>query len=293
MSRMRGWGLLLVLCVPLLIYFSWSRLGSEKLRINLERYENLTAGGSVAALPPLVQHFLKHRKLALAGDFVMPAVPANSGIKAWSIQPDATLLVVLDAKADGRAVQLRYVPVVRSATGVFYDCVSTTSAVHVGRFCYAEVIRSEADIPAQLAENARVLQSLPAVVSTSGVELQAGSALGSVVAVPDKPAELDHCGFQCVKPQSCVTPRPLACSKIVAEGNARRFEMVPTATDYSGSRFPTRSAADKACEQSLGEGYRVLRASGMSGAIKLAGGTEYWVHNDVRAESNCWEADYR
>jgi hypothetical protein len=220
-------------------------------------------------------------------------VPANSGIKPWSIQPDATLLVVLGAKADGRAVQLKYVPVVRSATGIFYDCVSATSAVHVSRFCHAEVIRSEADIAAQLAENTRILESLPAVVSASGVELQAGTAMGSVVAVPDKPAELDHCGFQCVKPQSCITPRPLACSKIVDDDNGRRFVMMPTTTDYTGRQLATRSAADKACEQSLGDGYRVLRASGMSGSPKLAGGTEYWVHNDVRTESNCWEADYR
>lgn len=49
MSRMRGWGLLLAVAVPLLIFFSWSRLGGETARINLERYE-AWAGHDAAAL---------------------------------------------------------------------------------------------------------------------------------------------------------------------------------------------------------------------------------------------------
>ena len=293
MSRMRGWGLLLAVAVPLLIFFSWSRLGGEKARINLDRYADWSATNSGVLIRPLVDYFLRYKKLATPGDVTLPDVPKNSGVKSWALQPDSTLLVELDAKVDGRAVQLRLVPLVRSATGVFYDCVSTTSPVQVGRFCESEVLKTEADIPAQLQTNAQVLQNLPAVQSASGVDLPADATAGSVVVVPANAADLNHCGFQCVKPQSCVTPRPLACGHTVDEGNSRRLEVSATNEDFRGSQFATRSAADAACAQALGAGYRVVGAASLGGVFKLAGGNEYWVHNDVRAESNCWANDTR
>ncbi len=38
MKHLRGWGLLLAICVPLLILFSWNRLGKESSRINIDRF---------------------------------------------------------------------------------------------------------------------------------------------------------------------------------------------------------------------------------------------------------------
>ena len=283
MTRMRGWGLLLAVCVPLLILFSWSRLGSESSRINLERYETWSAENSAVLMRPLMQYFMKNKKPARPGDWTLPAVPKNSGVKAWSLQADTTLLVELDAKVDGRAVRLTYVPLVRSDNGIFYDCVSATSPVQVGRFCRSEVLKSEADIAAQLDANARVLGGFPASTGASG----------SVVAVPATPADLNNCGFKCVKPQSCATPRPLACGVVVDEGNSRWLEVSATPDAFRGSDFATRSAADKACEQALGAGHRVAAAASLGGVFQLAGGNEYWVHNDLRTEANCWAADNR
>jgi len=290
---MRGWGLLLAIGVPLLIFFSWSRLGSEKSRVNLERFEAWAGSNPTGLAGPLAEYFVKNRKLAGPGDVSAPPIPKNIGVKAWSVQPDTTLLVELDAQAEGRPVLLKYVPVVRSATSIFYDCVSAASATLVGRFCTSEVVRSESGIPAQLAANAQALLAMPAVVSASGVDLLAGTTAGSVVVVPQNVADLSHCGFQCVKPQSCVTPRPLACSKMVDEGNSRRFDIAASGSDFPGNSFATRSEADKACEQSLGVGYTVLRAASIDGSTRLTGGNEYWVQNDVSPQSNCWTTDYR
>lgn len=213
MGRMRGWGLLLAVAVQLLIFFSWSRLGGEKARINLDRYADWSAQYSGALMRPLSAYFLQHKKLAIPGDVALPAVPTNSGVKRWGLQADTTLLVELDATVDGHPVLLRYVPLVRSASGIFYDCVSATSPVQVGRFCRGEVLKTEADIPAQLQANTQALQNLPAVQSASGVALPAGATAGSVVVVPANAADLNQCGFQCVQPQSCVTPRPLAWAR--------------------------------------------------------------------------------
>ena len=129
---------------------------------------------------------------------------------------------------------------------------------------------------------------MPAVVSASGNNLGSGTAAGSVVVVPQNAQELSRCGFQCVKPQSCVTPRPLACSKTMDEGNRRWLEMAATADEHRGSALATLAAANSACEQSLGAGYQVLTGSHIDGVVKLPGGREYWVHNDVRTQANCW-----
>ncbi|MES2581646.1 MAG: hypothetical protein V4627_02925 [Pseudomonadota bacterium] len=286
MKKLSGWGWLLALALPLLVFFSWSRLGGESARIQLERF---AAGGANVPMQPLVEHFLKHKQVAAPGDVVLPAVPKKSGVKAWSVQADTTLRVELDAKVDGRPVQLVYVPVVRSATGFYYDCVSSTSPLVVGQFCTGEVVKTLADIPAQLQANALAVRNLPTVVSASGVDLAADAAAGSVVVVPGTAAELNACGFQCVKPQSCVTPRPLVCGRQVDEGSSRYFEMVATPDDFRGNSLATRSAADEACVKTVGAGYSVASASGLGGVVKLAGGSEYWVHNDVRRQENCWK----
>ena len=50
-------------------------------------------------------------------------------------------------------------------------------------------------------------------------------------------------------------------------------------------------AADQACEQAAGPGYKVLLASSISGRFALLGGDEYWVHNAMQAEKNCWKSN--
>lgn len=287
MIQVRGWGLLLMICTGLLLAYSWSRLGPEKLRHSVERYGVWSQKNPKALLEPLSQYFLKQRKLAGPGDVALPAVPADSGVKAWSLESDHTVRVELDGP-EGKAVVLHYVPIVRSATGIYFDCVSAASAKPVGSVCHAEELKSEAGIAAQLEANARVIANLPAVVGASGNTLAAGTAAGSVVVVPANAADLNHCGYQCVKPQSCVTPRALACSRTVDEGNSRYLEVVATPDDVRGSNLATRAAADSACVQALGAGYRVVVASSLGGVFKLNGGSEYWVHNDVRTEANCW-----
>lgn len=288
MIQIRGWGLLLMVCAGLLLAYSWSRLGPEKARKSIERYEAWWGKNPNALVGPLSQYFLKQRTLAGPGDVALPAVPANSGVKAWTLQADSTLRVELEGSAEGKAVVLHYVPVVRGATGIFFDCVSTAPPELVGRVCQADVVKSEAGVAAQRQVNAQVIAGLPAVVSASGVELAAGTAAGSVVVVPANAADLDSCGYQCVKPQSCATPRALACGRTVDEGNSRWLEVRPTPDEVRGSIFATRAAADGACVQALGAGHRVALASSLGGVFKLNGGAEYWVHNDLRPEANCW-----
>ena len=296
MTRLKSWGLLLGIAIPLLFYFSWSRLQTEKTRINLARFE--TAGDVAGIARVLTPYYLKNRKIALAGEVDVPAVPAKSGVKAWALRPDGVVQVELDAQVDGAPVKLLYVPVVR-INNVIYDCLSTTSAVAVGRFCYAETVpaaqiqgsaaKLEALIASQLAANQQAIDQTPAVLNAAGTALPAGGDTGSVVAVPAKVTDLEHCGFQCVKPQSCITPRPLACSKLVTEGNSGYLAIAYTNVDYRGSDFATRSAADQACEQAMGAGYKVLESSSISGKFSLTGGNEYWVHNGVQADKNCWK----
>jgi hypothetical protein len=295
MTRLKSWGLLLGIAIPLLFYFSWTRLQNEKARINLDRF---AAAGDVAGIGRvLTPYFLKNKKVAVAGDVQLPTAAAKSGVKTWTLRPDGVVSVELDAKVDGKLVSLLYVPVVR-VNSVTYDCLSTAPAQFVGKFCYAEILNAgrvdadasklEAMIKTQLAANQQAIDDAPAVLSASGNALPAGAETGSVVAVPSKVSELDKCGFQCVKPQSCITPRPLACGKSVTEGSSSYFAIAATNTDFRGKDVASRSDADKACEQSLGAGYKVLEASSISGKYQLSGDTEYWVHNGVQAEKNCW-----
>jgi hypothetical protein len=302
MTRLKSWGLLLGIAIPLLFYFRWTRLQNEKTRINLDRF---AAAGDVAGIGRvLTPYFLKNKKVAVAGAVEIPAVPAKSGVKAWVLRPDGVVQVELDAKVDGKLVSLFYVPVVR-VNNVIYDCLSTAPAQFVGKFCYAEtlnvggaamesasadVAKLETLIKTQLTANQQMMEDAPAVLNASGYALPEGADTGSVVAVPSKVSDLDKCGFQCVKPQSCITPRPLACGKLVTEGNSGYFAIAATNTDHRGNSFVSLSEADKICEQQLGAGYKVLEASSISGKYQLSGDTEYWVNNRMQAEKNCWKA---
>jgi hypothetical protein len=288
MQRLRGWGLLLAVSVPLLLLFSWNQLSARSTVANLERYRNWSESHVGTLLAPLNSYFLKQHRAAVAGDVTLPPVPAGIGVKSWGLSADSTVGVELEAKLDGRPVKLRYVPVIRNAKVILFDCVSEAPTVLIQQFCRSEVVKSFADIRAQLDANEQVLANLPPVQSASGTALAVGVSLGSVVVVPSPPAELRRCGFQCVKPQSCVTPRPLACTGELREGNSVRTDFKASSTDYRGNDFATQQAADAACAQTWGPGYRVARASGLADKGSLGDGMEYWVHNDIDKTQNCW-----
>jgi hypothetical protein len=297
MTRLRGWGLLLGIALPVLLFFNWQRLGAEKSRIQMERYEVWLGGQSGQLFQPLNAYFVKHLVPATAGDVSLPPVPTDAGIKSWALQTDGTLLMTLDFKLEGRPLRLRWVPIVRPARyasgthQVTYDCVRSGPGDQVPRLCQGETLKTEAELGAQLDANATALKNLPPVVSASGVALAAGADMGSVVVVPTNASDLNNCGFQCVQPQSCITPRPLACGKIADENGRRLYAIAATAEDHRGSDFTNRSAADAACAQGLGADYRVVSAGSLSGVFRLSGGREYWVHNDVRPAANCWSAN--
>ena len=289
MARLPGWGLLLAIGMPMLILLAWNRLGGETARIQIERYGDWSAVHvTPQLLHPMQQHFRKERTLAVAGNFVLPPVPAKIGVKAWSLQADGVLRVEIDAKEGGKPVVLRYVPVVKTANGPFYDCVSDLPRALVGRICRSEWLKSEAEIPAQLEANARVLENAPAVATPGGATLRAPGAIGSVIAVPARVSDLGRCGGECFKLQRCVTPRPLACSRTVREANTMRQEVAATRDDFRGSSFATRQDADRACVEAHGAGWHVVAAGSIPGSSKLTGGNEYWAHDELRAENNCW-----
>jgi hypothetical protein len=287
MVQLRGWGLLLVVSVPLLVLFSWSQLEASATRINLERYENWVGGDADGYTRQFTAFFQKTRKLPVAGDITLPPIPANSGIKAWSLQADGIYRVEIDAKVDGRAVVLQFVPLVRNGV-LWFDCVSSTSAVYVGKVCYAEVLKSEADIPAQLQANAQAMQRLPAVIGSTGEAIPEGTLTGSVLVAPAELSKMNDCGYQCVKPLSCANERPLLCFKTVDERNARWQEYSATGTGYRGTNLATVGDANKICEQSFGVGYGIAHAANLGGKFKITPLNEYWVHNDVNRQGNCW-----
>jgi hypothetical protein len=138
-------------------------------------------------------------------------------------------------------------------------------------------------VAARLKANEQVLARLPSTVTASGDTLSAGAQVGSVLLMPATAQALNDCGFQCVKPQSCVNQRPLACARPVVDGASRTMELSASAESFNGSQLASRSAADSA-----GEGFQVATASQLWGKPSLVGGHEYWVHNDVSRQQNCW-----
>jgi hypothetical protein len=287
MDRIRGWGWLLALALPLLVFLSWSHLGSSASRINLERYENSGGGDASRNEGTLVTFFNRNRRIAVAGDVTLPPIPPKSGIKAWNLEPDGVYKVEIDVKIDGRAVVLQFVPIVGSR-GVTYDCVSSTSGVHVGKFCLAYALKSIDDIPAQLQANLAAVKNLPAVIGTTGEAVPAGVLTGGALVAPAEVAALNDCGYRCVKPLSCANERPLLCFKTVDEGNARWQEFSATSAGYRGTNIASEAQANTLCEQAFGTGWGVAQASNLSGKHKMAGSSEYWVHDSVNRQGNCW-----
>jgi hypothetical protein len=286
MDRMRGWGWLLALSLPLLVFFSWSRLGSETSRINLERYENEGPGNSFELLSA---HFEKTRQLPVEGNFTLPPIPPKSGIKAWRVQPDGIFKVEIDARIDGQAVVLLYVPRVGKAS-VIYDCVSTVSRVHVRKMCLEENLRSMDDIPAQLAANSEALKNLPPVVAATGDTNPSGVLSGSVFVAQGDEKALNDCGYNCVKPLSCANERPLLCAKIMDENFVRFLELRTSTAMHRAINLASEAAASNACEQSVGAGWAIAQAGDLGGKGKAALSGEYWLHDDRNTQRNCWSS---
>jgi hypothetical protein len=287
MQRLRAWGWLLAVAAPFLVYISWAQLGSQASRKQLERYQKMYGAEGAGLAGPLFEFFKKQQRVAVAGDVQMPAPPAQSGIKQLLLRPDGVLHVEIDARSDGKPVVLQWVPIVVASaqgTGLNYDCVSDNSITVVNRICHAYTLKSTADIAGQLQANAKALQSAPAKRDGTGAVAAAGVAMGGVLFMPDAPAKLEDCGYQCVKPMSCANTRALVCLHRNANGAA---ELVATPQAYRGTDIATAQDAQKICED-LGPGYTLASSHTLMSAGKLQGGSQYWVNHPYEPGSNCW-----
>jgi hypothetical protein len=291
MGRIRGWGSLFALALPLLLWYIWSQLGTQTARINMERYSEWQSKEMPALRRDLTEFYLRNKRIAGPGDITLPQIPHNSGIQSWSIEPDTTITINLDAIIKGQPVRLHLVPVVRSASSIDYECVTNISQVDLRNVCYAEKMQRTMDIPAQLDANRQVVGNLPDIISSTGERLAADTPIGRVLVVPQDPADLNHCGYQCVKPKSCTSTRQIACSQLKREGNTSWFVIEASNVQVKGGSISTRSQADHICEEALGAGFKILMATSVTGTIHLDGGYEYWVHDDLRKENNCWSAE--
>jgi hypothetical protein len=286
MQRLRGWGWLLAVAMPFLVYISWAQLDSQASRKQLERFANWNIHGSGGFFPVLRDFFAKNQRVPAAGDVQLPAPDPQSGIKRLELQPNGVLHVELDARMEGKPVLLQYVPLVISlrTLALSYDCVSTSPASVVRKFCEAYTIKTVEDIPGQLQANAQALLSAPPKLDGTGAVATAGVAMGGVLFVPEDPSKLDGCGFQCVKPMSCANTRALVCLHRNANGAA---ELVATPQAYRGTDIATAQDAQKICED-LGPGYTLASSHTLMSAGKLQGGSQYWVNHPYEPGSNCW-----
>jgi hypothetical protein len=291
MGKMRGWGLLLAVVVPLLIFFSYSQLKGSQANINFERFNDNAAGFLGVAVQPLSEYFDLNRTPAVQGQVALPEVPAKSGIKSWALQADGIVLVKFDAQTGSENAQLKIVPIILPNGTVRYECVVSEAVAKRTRVCEFDTLKTDADIQQQLVKNKDTAKNSPPVISADGNLLAAGMRTGSVFKVPDDGNKDDNCGYQCIKPQNCATPRALSCGRQVSQGNTGWFETKPSHDDVRASAIATRSDADKICSE-LGDGFKVAVAGGM-GKSELRGGYEYWVHNNDTSSKNCWKTDYR
>jgi hypothetical protein len=293
MQKLRGWGLLLAVIVPLLIFFSHSQLKNQQAQLNLERFNNNTGEHLKPLLDVLMSHFEVNRQIASGAQVNLPAVPVKSGIKSWMLRDDSVAVITFDAQLGAELAVLKLVPFLNTLGTLHYDCsVSAEVAKHI-RMCEGLELPDEAAIQQRLAQN-NVIAAKP-VVSADGTALAAGMRTGSVLALPDDAKAANDCGYNCVKPQSCVSERPLSCSReVTKEGDGVRSgwtETKPSFNSVRASRVATRSEADKICSE-LGDGFKLAEMGG-SGKSELRPGTEYWVHNQGNPAQNCWKTDYR
>ena len=291
MARLPGWGLLLAIGMPLLILLGWNRLGGETSRIQLDRYADWS---SVHVTPkllyPLQQHFRVRRTLAGPGDFALPPVPAKSGVKAWSLRPDKVLRVELDAKEGGQAGRAA----LRSGGEDGERRRSTTaSAISAARSSAASAAPSGSSRKPRSRPSSKPTRASCRARRRSRRQAARRCALParSAASSPFRPSasDLDRCGAQCIKLQRCVTPRPLACGRIVREANTTRQEVVATRDDFRGSSFADapgrrpRLRARRRATAGTSSPPAACRAPPGSPAATSTGRT-----TQLRAENNCW-----
>lgn len=291
MNKIRGWGSLFAVALPLILWYVWSTLGAQTSRIAIERYSEWQSKEMPSIRRDLTEFYLRNKKVAGPDDVILPPNPPESGIHSWAIGPDTTVTIRLDAIIKGRPVELHFVPVVQGTNSIDYQCVSDTPKVYLNSVCYAETMQTTADIPAQLNSNKQVIDNLPDIISSTGEVLEAGTAVGSVLVVPHAAEDLHHCGYQCVKLKNCAAVRQIACGKIIEQDGKRWFSVQPSNIQVKGGKITSRTAANRLCEEALGAGFQILSATSVTGVISLDGGYEYWVHDDLRKENNCWSAD--
>jgi hypothetical protein len=284
MGKLRGWGLLLAICVPLLIFISWGQLGSTASRINLERYEATVGKSEAAFSQPLVEFFQSNRKIPVAGDVSAPPIPDKSGIKTWALQPNGIFAIELDVKIDGQAVVLQMVPLVRG-NGLAYDCVSTTSALHVGKFCQPVYLQSVNEIAAELQANPAAIARLPAATTEANT---GGAAMGSIVLLPAELDKVGLCSPGCIKPLSCANERPLLCSGTIVRPGLRLQGISATPTAHRGTDIATQTDANAICVKAFGAGHEIAQSGNLGAEYAAQPLAEYWVHNSRDSQSNCW-----
>jgi hypothetical protein len=281
MQKIKGWGLLLAVVVPLLILVSHSQLKSQQAQANFERFNDKAGEHLKPLLDVLMSHFEVNRQIASGTQVNLPAVPAKSGIKSWTLRDDSVAVITFDAQVGTEIAMLKLVPVLGSQGVLHYDCTVSAEVAKQVRMCEGLELPDEAAIQKRLAQN-NAIAAKP-VVSADGTALAAGVRIGSVLALPEDAKA------------ACVSERPLSCSReVTQEGNGVRSgwrETKPSLNSVRASSIATRSDADKICSE-VGERFK-LAEMGDIGKTELRPGTEYWVHNQGNAAQNCWKTDYR
>lgn len=289
MQKLKGWGLMLAVIVPLLIFFSYSQLKNQQAQMNFERFSDKSGEYLNPLSNVLMSHFEVNRKIATGNQVNLPAVPAKSGIKSWALRDDGVAVITFDAQLGTEIAVLKLVPFLNNLGALTYDCSVSEALGKYIRLCEGLELPDEAAIQKRLAQNNAIAGR--GVVSADGTTLAAGILTGSVLTLPDDPKAAIDCGYTCVKPQNCVSARPLACARQVSQDNTGWRETKPTFSDVRASSLATRSDADKLCSE-LGDGFKLAEMGGI-GKSELRPGSEYWVHNQNTPSQNCWKTDYR
>ena len=291
MRRLPGWGWLLFVSLPLLLYFTWTQLGGQAGRLSFERYNDKGDAAVATAMRPLKAHFEKTGQLAVAGQVNLPDVPKGAGIASWALRADTVLVVTLAAKVKGAPAQIKFVPLVGSAGLVGYDCFAINVVQAQLRNCPPDGIASEADVSARTQANAKAVAARVAAGTeiTGTPQISGASGIGLALTVPSIVRELATCGFKCMQTISCTSARPLACTRVVATDKGPIAEMVAAADELRGDSLTKLSDAERACQAGAGPDAHIALASELPGVVKLTGTVQYWIHNDMEPSKNCWQ----
>lgn len=283
--RSYGWILILILIAVLWqgqrymenkLFNSQAAVLSENVH-EIERQLNLAMNA----------YFQTHRQVPVAGQVALPAPPQSALVDSWALQPNGVVDVTLALKTGGRAVRMQAVPRVQARmSGLRYDLTADLDTL--GRLKMLHLmelhgdLKTSADIPARLAENAARLQDR----TGRDAQARAGVEQGTVLQLPDGQVP---CGSECLLTISCVTPRPLLC---VDNSNSTRIQI--TINSYPGNHFARLQDADQACRDQIGSAYRLASSSlalinKISLMQQLPGGQQVWLHHDrFLSTANCW-----